>query len=125
MGHSFEQPVGQEEGSRLFKEMRERLANPDYVPEPEKVAEVEAATEKTPPQLAKKVEKFVTSVAPRNKSSAGKGWLTDWQEKQEAENERRLGTETEAIIASFKSQERVADEKQVQNEQIGHEHGNN
>ena len=125
MENSFERPVSQEEGSRLFKEMRDRLADPDSIPVVEKSIEIEAITEKIPSQYSKQAEKPVTSVTPRKKSSVGSGWLNDWQNRQEADNERRFGTDSEAVLMSFKEQERIADEKRGKNEQVGHEHGNN
>ena len=55
--NSFERPVNREEGNRLFKEMQEKLANPDFIPEKINAIEIRALAEKPRPKTVIKTKK--------------------------------------------------------------------
>jgi len=125
MKNSFERPVTQEEGDRLFKEMREQLADPDFIPEKQKIIETRAATEKSHSEIVKKAKSSQISTSSVKESDISKGWLNDWQERQEAEAERRMGIGFDSIDESKKEQERLAEERRMRDSGLDSKQSNN
>ncbi len=123
--NSFERPVNREEGNRLFKEMQEKLANPDFIPEKINAIEIRALAEKPRPKTVIKTKKSQAPTSPAVESGSSKGWLNDWQDRQEAEAERRTGIGSNSPIEIQKELERLAQERRARDSGPSPEQGNN